>query len=70
MMHGVHNIMHPTDLQHIYVGIGVLGASAAIDSYSLYVAYEALKANAAAKGMALDEFVKVSLFYFNSRVYG
>lgn len=65
VMHGVHNIMHPTDLQHIYVGIGVLGASAAIDSYSLYVAYEALKANAAAKGMALDEFVKVSLFYFN-----
>jgi len=63
VMHGVHNIMHPTDLQHIYVGIGVLGASAAIDSYSLYVAYEALKANAAAKGMALDEFVKVRTLF-------
>ena len=62
-MHGVHNIMHPTDLHNIYVGIGVLGASAAIDSYSLYVAYEALKANAAAKGMALDEFVKVRTLF-------
>ena len=58
VMHGVHNIMHPAPLEHIWIGIGVLGASAAIDSYSLHVAYEALKANARAKGMSLDEFVR------------
>lgn len=58
VMHGVHNIMHPAPLEHIWVGLGVLAASAAIDSYSLHVAYEALKTNARAKGMTLDEFVR------------
>ena len=58
VMHGVHNIMHPAPLEHIWVGLGVLAASAAIDSYSLHVAYEALKTNARAKEMSLDEFVR------------
>ena len=58
VMHGVHNIMHPSPLEHIWVGLGVLAASAAIDSYSLHVAYEALKTNARAKEMSLDEFVR------------
>ena len=59
VMHGLHGIMHPVnEVEHIWVGLSVLGASALIDSYSLVVAYRALAANAAAKDMSLRDFVK------------
>ena len=56
--HGVHSAWNPMELEHIWIGLGVLGASAAIDSYSLLVAYRALVDNAAAKEMTLREFVE------------
>ena len=57
--HGVHTLL-ATDAQveHIGVGIGVLAASAAVDAYSLRVAYGALRDNAAARSMSLTDFVR------------
>ena len=58
--HGVHTLLAPETLQveHIGVGIGVLAASAAVDAYSLRVAYAALRDNAAARNMSLTDFVR------------
>jgi hypothetical protein len=47
--HGVHTLLNPTPVEHAFVGIGVLAASAAIDAYSLRVAYVALRENAEAR---------------------
>ena len=59
VMHGLHGMYHPVnEIENIWVGLSVLGASAVIDSYSLAVAYKALVDNAAAKEMSLREFVK------------
>ena len=54
VMHGMHGMFHPSEVEHIWVGLSVLGASAAIDSYSLAVAYRALADNAAAKAMSMQ----------------
>ena len=40
-VHGIHGLYHPVELEHIWVGLSVLGASAAIDAYSLHVAFGA-----------------------------
>lgn len=38
VMHGLHGMCNPVhDIEHIWVGLSVLGASAAIDSFSLAV---------------------------------
>jgi len=55
--HGVHTLLNPTPVEHAFVGIGVLAASAAIDAYSLRVAYVALRENAEARNMSLAEFI-------------
>ena len=57
-VHGIHGLYHPVELEHIWVGLSVLGASAAIDAYSLHVAFGALRENADAKNMTLSEFVE------------
>ena len=57
-VHGMHGLYHPVELEHIWVGLSVLGASAAIDAYSLHVAFGALRENADAKNMTLSEFVE------------
>ena len=58
--HGVHTLLAPggAQVEHIGVGIGVLAASAAVDAYSLRVAYAALRDNAAARNMSLTDFVR------------
>ena len=57
--HGVHTLLAPdAQVEHIGVGIGVLAASAAVDAYSLRVAYAALRDNAAARSMSLTDFVR------------
>ena len=59
MAHGVHTLLAPdAQVEHIGVGIGVLAASAAVDAYSLRVAYAALRDNAAARSMSLTDFVR------------
>jgi zinc transporter 9 len=55
--HGVHTLLNPTPVEHAFVGIGVLAASAAIDAYSLRVAYVALRENAEARNLSLAEFI-------------
>ena len=56
--HGVHTLLHPTAVEHVWVGVSVLAASAAADAYSGAVAYAALRDNAAARDMSLAEFVQ------------
>ena len=56
-VHGMHGLYHPVELEHIWVGLSVLGASAAIADYSS-VAFAALRENADAKNMTLSEFVE------------
>ena len=58
VMHGAHSLVSPADLEHVWVGVSVLGASAVIDAYSLFVAYDALGKNAKAAEMTLAEFVR------------
>ena len=57
-VHGMHGLYHPVELEHIWVGLSVLGASAAIDAYSLHVAFGALRGTPDAKNMTLSEFVE------------
>lgn len=55
--HGVHSLWNPSVLENAQIGIGVLALSAAIDAYSLNVAYVALSENAKSRNMTLTEFV-------------
>ena len=58
VMHGVHGLMDPMPTENLWVAISVLSASAALEGYSLKVAYEALRDNAKAQDMTLTEFIK------------
>lgn len=58
VMHGIHGVMDPIPAENISIGIAVLAASAALEAFSLKVAYESLRDNARAQGMTLTEFVK------------
>lgn len=58
VMHGIHGVMDPMPAENISIGIAVLAASAALEAFSLKVAYESLRDNAHAQGMTLTEFVK------------
>jgi zinc transporter 9 len=57
--HGAHALFDPPpELEHVWVGVSVLAMSAVVDSYSLRVAYGALRANARSRNMGFAEFVR------------
>lgn len=58
VMHGVHGLMDPVPAENLWVALSVLGASAALESFSLKVAYESLRENAKAQNMTLTEFIR------------
>lgn len=58
VMHGVHGLMDPVPTENLWIALSVLGASAMLESFSLKVAYEALRENAKAQNMTLTEFIR------------
>jgi len=58
MYEGYHKIIHPGEIKHAYVVLGILLLAIVIEGKSLYIAYQEYKE--ASNGMSLMQYIKVS----------
>jgi len=60
LYHGMHSLLHPEDVElaDIEIAAGVLLFSFLLESWTLYVAYKAVKAAAIADSMTFSEYLK------------
>jgi len=61
VVHGLHGLVDPAPVEHVWASLAVIGVSMALESYSLKVAYKALAAGAAARNMSLRHYVASGL---------
>eukprot|EP00958_Prasinococcus_capsulatus_P001667 scaffold148_cov371-Prasinococcus_capsulatus_cf.AAC.11 len=61
IVHGIHGLFHPAPVEHLYVGLAILGLSLGLEGWSLHVAYKSISAGARRAGLSISEYAKRGL---------